>query len=136
MMTMDWHKHGQKQYVRLSDAKKVIFCLSFNKDAFFLKPKAFFISRTKQIYAKTSTVFASKFKIKAMSPWTLLEILLNSAAISKQRLFTWKPVCTISSKIKTPRRYDKDIVLSFLYVKNSNNFSVTKIWSKTDDPSQ
>ena len=136
MMTMDWHKHGQKQYVRLSVAKKVIFCLSFNKDAFFLKPKVFFISRTKKIYAKTSTVFASKFKIKAMSPWTVLEILLNSAAISKQRLFTRKPVCKISSKIKTPRRYDKDIVLSFLYVKNSNNFSVTKIWSKTDDPSQ
>ena len=45
----------------------------------------FFISRTKQIYAKTLTVSESSFKIKTMSAWALLEILLTSAVICKQR---------------------------------------------------
>ena len=44
----------------------------------------FYISRTKQIYAKTLTVSESKFK--AMSPSVLFEILLTSAVICKERI--------------------------------------------------
>ena len=39
--------------------------------------KTFFISRTKQIYAKSLTLSERKFKIKAISSWTLFEILLT-----------------------------------------------------------
>ena len=46
-----------------------------------MKLTTFFISRTKQIYAKTLTVSKSTFKIKTMSPWTLFEILLTLAVI-------------------------------------------------------
>ena len=51
-----------------------------------MKLITFFISRTKQIYAKTLTVSESAFKMKVMSPWTLFELLLTSAVICKQRL--------------------------------------------------
>ena len=34
-----------------------------------MKLTAFFVSITKQIYAKTLTVFESTFKIKVMLPW-------------------------------------------------------------------
>ena len=50
-----------------------------------MKLTTFFISRTKQIYAKTLTISENTFKIKTMSPWALLEILLTSAIICKQR---------------------------------------------------
>ena len=43
----------------------------------------FFISRTKQIYAKTLAISESKFKIKAMSPLKLSEIFIMSAVICK-----------------------------------------------------
>ena len=44
-----------------------------------------FISRTKQIYSKTFTVSESAFKIKVTPTWILLELLLTSANICKQR---------------------------------------------------
>ena len=50
-----------------------------------MKLTTFFISKTKQIYAKILTVSESTFKIKAMLPWILFEILLTSAGIYKQR---------------------------------------------------
>ena len=50
-----------------------------------MKLTAFFISKTKQIYAKILTVPESTFKIKAMLPWILFEMLLTSAVICKQR---------------------------------------------------
>ena len=51
-----------------------------------MKLTTFFISRTKQIYAKTLTVSESEFKIKVMSPWPLFQLLLTSAVICKHRL--------------------------------------------------
>ena len=50
-----------------------------------MKLTVFFISKTKQIYANTSTVPESTFKRKAMLTWILFEILLMSAVIWKQR---------------------------------------------------
>ena len=50
----------------------------------------FFILRTKQIHAKLLTASESKFKIKAMSTWTLSEILLTSAVVCKTNTFTRK----------------------------------------------
>ena len=52
-----------------------------------MKLTTFFISKTKQIYAKTRTVPEIIFKIKTMSLWTLSEILLTSTIIRKQRIF-------------------------------------------------
>ena len=51
-----------------------------------MKWTTFFISRTKQTYAKTLTVSESTFKMKVMSPSTLFELLLTSAVICKQRI--------------------------------------------------
>ena len=51
-----------------------------------MKLTTFFISKTKQIYAKILTVLESTFKVKAMLPQILFEILLTSAIICKQRL--------------------------------------------------
>ena len=48
-----------------------------------MKLTTFFISRTKQIYAKTLTVSERAFKIKVMSAWTLFELFLTSAVICK-----------------------------------------------------
>ena len=45
----------------------------------------FFTSRTKQIYAKTLTVFESTFKIKPTSARELFEILLASVVTCKKR---------------------------------------------------
>ena len=50
-----------------------------------IKLTIFFISKTKQICAETLTVSESTFKLKAMSRWTLFEILLTSAVTCKQR---------------------------------------------------
>ena len=50
-----------------------------------MKPKMCLISKTKQIYPKILTVPESTFKIKAVLPWILFEILLTSAVICKQR---------------------------------------------------
>ena len=50
-----------------------------------MKLKTFFISRTKQIYAITLTVSESTFKLSAISPWELFEILLTSAVICNER---------------------------------------------------
>ena len=44
----------------------------------------FFVSKTKQIYAKTLVVPQITFKIRAMLPWIIFEILLTSAVICKQ----------------------------------------------------
>ena len=49
-----------------------------------MKLTIFFISRTKQIYAKTLTVSENAFKTKVMSPWAPFEILLTSVVICKQ----------------------------------------------------
>ena len=46
----------------------------------------FFISKTKQIYAKILTALEIVFEIKAILPWIFLKILLTSAVIFKQRL--------------------------------------------------
>ena len=51
-----------------------------------MKPAIFFVEKTKQIYAKTSTVTGNAFQIKAMSGWKLFGILVMSAVICKQRL--------------------------------------------------
>ena len=53
-----------------------------------MKLTTFFISKFHflfQIYAKILTVPESTFKIKAMLPWILFEILLTSSVICKQR---------------------------------------------------
>ena len=50
-----------------------------------MKLTTFFISKTKHIYGKTLTVPKTTFKIKAMLPWILFEILSTSAVICKQR---------------------------------------------------
>ena len=50
-----------------------------------MKLTTFFISRTKQIYAITLTVSESTFKLSAISPWELFEILLTSAVICNER---------------------------------------------------
>ena len=49
-----------------------------------MKFTTLFISQTKHIYAKTLTVTKTKFRIKAMLPWILFEILPTSAVICKQ----------------------------------------------------
>ena len=46
-----------------------------------MKQTTFFLSNTKQIYAKTSTVPENKFKVKAVLPWKIFEILLTSVVI-------------------------------------------------------
>ena len=51
-----------------------------------MKLAAFFISRTKQNYQKSSTASESALKINFVLRWTLLGILLISAVICKQRL--------------------------------------------------
>ena len=51
-----------------------------------MKLTTLFILRTKQIYAKTLTVSENAFKMKAMSSWTLFELLLTSVIICKGRL--------------------------------------------------
>ena len=51
-----------------------------------MKLTTFLVSRTKQIHAKTISVFESTFKIKVISVLTLSEILLVSAVICKQRI--------------------------------------------------
>ena len=51
-----------------------------------MKLTTFFISKTKQIYAKTLTIPESAFEIKTMLPWIIFEILLTSAVICKQRV--------------------------------------------------
>ena len=50
-----------------------------------MKLTTFFISKNKHIYAKKLTVPESTFKVKAILPWILFEILLTSAVICKQR---------------------------------------------------
>ena len=47
----------------------------------------FFISRAKQIYTKTFTIFQKTLKIKTMSRRTLFKVLLTSAVIYKQRIW-------------------------------------------------
>ena len=49
-----------------------------------MKLTTFFISKTKQIYAKALTVSENTFKIKAMLPRILFKILLPSVFICKQ----------------------------------------------------
>ena len=58
----------------------------FQLNRIFMRKAISFVSITKQIYAKPFTVSENTFKIKAMSPWTLLDILLKSAVTCKQRL--------------------------------------------------
>ena len=50
-----------------------------------MKQTIFFISKTKQIYAKTLTVPEITSKIKAMLPLILLETLFTSVVICKQK---------------------------------------------------
>ena len=49
-----------------------------------MKLTTFYVSKTKQIYAKTFTLSQSTLKIKAMSLGHFFEILLMSAGICKQ----------------------------------------------------
>ena len=51
-----------------------------------MKLTTFFVSKTKQIYEKALAVSESPFKMKVISAWMLLELLLTSAFICKQRL--------------------------------------------------
>ena len=46
-----------------------------------MKLTTFFISKTKQIYAKILTALEIVFEIKAMLPWIFFKILLTSAVI-------------------------------------------------------
>ena len=50
-----------------------------------MKQTTGFISKPKQINAKTLTVLESTLKIKTMLPWILFELLLTSAVTYKQR---------------------------------------------------
>ena len=50
-----------------------------------MKLTTFYISETKQKYAKTLTVPESMFRIKVMLPLTLSEIVLNLAVICKKK---------------------------------------------------
>ena len=51
-----------------------------------MKLTAFFISRTRQIYAKTLTVSESTIKMKAMSTLIVFEVLVTSTVACKLRL--------------------------------------------------
>ena len=66
-----------------------------------IKLTIFFISRTKQICAETLTVSESTFKLKAMSRWTLFEILLSSYLQTK--IFARKQDFANSSKLLMAR---------------------------------
>ena len=50
-----------------------------------MKQTTGFISKPKQIHAKTLTVLESILKIKTMLSWILFELLLTSAVTYKQR---------------------------------------------------
>ena len=76
----------------------------FQSKRIFMKLTNFFVSRTKQIYAKTLTVSESTFKVKRVSYRAFFEILLTSAVICKHKPFAWKRDCAISSKLQIPRR--------------------------------
>ena len=65
-----------------------------------MKLTTFFISRTKHIYAKSLTVPDSAFKMFVMSDWTLFEVLLTSAVISKQRLLHKNKIVQYLQKYK------------------------------------
>ena len=64
----------------------------FQQTRIFMKLATFFILKTKQIYAKTFTVFRSTLKIKAISPWALFESLLTLTVIYKRKLLHKKEI--------------------------------------------
>ena len=61
------------------------FAASFSIKTSFMKLTSYFISKTKQIYAKTLTILESTFKMRAKLPWMFFEILTMSAVICKER---------------------------------------------------
>ena len=62
----------------------------FHQKCVLMKLTTFFISKAKQIYAKTLTVFESAFKIKIMSPLALIEVFPTLAVIWKTKIFARK----------------------------------------------
>ena len=66
-----------------------------------MKLTTFFISETKQIYAKALTVHESTFKVKAMLPWISFEILLASAVICKRIFLHKNETCNIFKTTNT-----------------------------------
>ena len=81
------------------------------KTCFFMKLRTFFISRTKQIYAKAITVCESTFKIKAMSAWTLFEFCLRQQLFPNKNFCTKTRLCNIF-KTKNTKTFIKTILES------------------------
>ena len=75
-----------------------------------MKQATFFISKTKQIYAKTLAVPESAPKIKVMLPWILFKFCLCQQLFCKHRCCLCqiaKRGCAKLSKLQTPRRYSR-----------------------------
>ena len=62
-----------------------------------MKLTSYFISKTKQIYAKTLTVLESTFKMRAKLPWMLFEIV---SSYLQRKISARKRDCAISSKLQ------------------------------------
>ena len=82
-----------------------------------MKLITFFVSRTRQIYAKTIVVSESAFKMKVMPAWTLFELLLASAV----SFFARKRNCTISSKLHIPRYQSRPFQKATSFYKRQKN---------------
>ena len=79
------------------------FAASFSIKTSFMKLTSYFISKTKQIYAKTLTVLESTFKMRAKLPWMLFEIWLCQQLFAKKDFCTKTRLCNIfkTTNIKT-----------------------------------
>ena len=85
-----------------------------------MKLATFYISRTKQIYTKTFIVTVCTCKVKAISPETLVKILLMSAVICKERRFqehntvqylqNWKCQDVNQDHFRKPLQASKNVV--------------------------
>ena len=72
-----------------------------------MKLTTFFISRTKQIYAITLTASESTFKLSAISPWELFEILLTSAVICNEMFLHRNEIAQYLQNYK----YHQDVII-------------------------
>ena len=78
-----------------------------------MKLTTFFISKTKQIYAKTLTVPESTFKIKAILPWILSEILPPSAVICKQRFLNGNEIVQYLQNYFIFYAFKRDVIFKY-----------------------
>ena len=72
-----------------------------------MKLTTFFITKTKHIYVKTSTVLKSQFEIKAMLLWILFKIFLTSAVICKQIFLHENEIVKYLQDLKKLRRLSR-----------------------------